>query len=121
MDARRCRKDSTQRLAEFRWWGCVLLAMFALVQAARGSSGSTTPPEPVRTAGTHFLAPTVCEPHALTSNIATAARAWDEAQTPSNPLQAPRDQFDGARPNAIRIASAALNDVNAGVLPIQTP
>ena len=66
MDARRFRKDSTRRLAEFRWWGSVLLAMFALVQAAR-------------------------------------------------------DPFGGAGPNAIRIASAAMNDVNAGDLSIQTP
>ena len=62
MDARRFRKDSIRRLAEFRWWGCVLLAMFALVQTARGSVG-----------------PPCC------------------------------------------IASAALNDVNAGELSIQTP
>ena len=39
MDARRFRNDSAQRLAEFRWWGSVLLAMFALVQTAPGSGG----------------------------------------------------------------------------------
>ena len=55
MDTRRFRKDSTRRLAEFRWWGCVLLAMFALVQAARGSVGSTIPSEPVRSDSTHSL------------------------------------------------------------------
>jgi hypothetical protein len=48
MNARRSRNDSTQRLAEFRWWGCVLLAMFAVVQTARGSVGVTAPPAPVR-------------------------------------------------------------------------
>jgi len=37
MNARRFRNDSIRRLAEFRWWGCVLLAMFALVQTAGGS------------------------------------------------------------------------------------
>lgn len=125
MNARRFRKDSAQRLAEFRWWGCVLLAMFALVQAARGSVGSITPSEPVRSDSTHPLASAVCEPktHAVVINVATAAPASDEAELPliSNPLEAPRDQFGGARPNAIRIASAALNDVNAGDLPIQTP
>jgi len=40
MDARRSRNGSAQRLAEFRWWGSVLLAMFALVQTARGAAGS---------------------------------------------------------------------------------
>ena len=39
MDARRSRNGSAQRLAEFRWWGSVLLAMFALVQTARGAAG----------------------------------------------------------------------------------
>jgi len=47
MDARRFRKDSAQRLAEFRWWGCVLLAMFALVQLASRPMGSTPSPQPV--------------------------------------------------------------------------
>jgi hypothetical protein len=48
MDARRSRNDSMRRLAEFRWWGCVLLTMFALVQTARGSAGAPTPRDPVR-------------------------------------------------------------------------
>jgi len=37
MNLRRSRNDSTQRLAEFRWWGWALLAMFAVVQTARGA------------------------------------------------------------------------------------
>ena len=41
MNARRFRNDSARRFAEFRWWGCALLAMFALVQTARGSVGPT--------------------------------------------------------------------------------
>jgi hypothetical protein len=45
MNARRSRNDSTQRLAEFRWWGCVLLAMFAVVQAAGGSAEPASRPE----------------------------------------------------------------------------
>jgi hypothetical protein len=54
MNARRSRNDSTQRLAEFRWWGCVLLAMFAVVQTAHESVGSTAPPEPVRSDSTQL-------------------------------------------------------------------
>jgi len=41
MNARRFRNDSAQRFAEFRWWGCALLAMFALVQTARGFGRAT--------------------------------------------------------------------------------
>jgi hypothetical protein len=37
MNARRLRNDPRYRLAQLRWWGCVLLAMFAVVQTARGS------------------------------------------------------------------------------------
>jgi hypothetical protein len=52
MNAPRSRNDSTQRLAEFRWWGCVLLALSAVVQTARGSIGLTAPSEPVRSDST---------------------------------------------------------------------
>jgi len=48
MNARRSRNDSAQRFAEFRWWGCVLLALFAVVQAARGSLGPSAYSESIR-------------------------------------------------------------------------
>ena len=124
MDARRSRNNSTQRLAEFRWLGCVLLAMFALIQAARGSVGLTTPPEPLRSHSTQLTrASAVCKPkmHALSISAAIAVPAWGEAELTlmSNPLQAPKDQFDGAKPfNAVRITFAAPNYVNGGDLPI---
>lgn len=127
MDARRFRNDSAQRLAEFRCWGCVLLAMFALVQMARGSVGPTTAPEPNRSDSTQIpLASTLCKPetHSPTINSAIPVVASDEADPAlvSNPLQVPIELFGSARPvNAMRTASAALNDVNAGDLPIQTP
>jgi hypothetical protein len=85
MYARRFRNKSAQRLAEFRWWGCVLLAMFALVQTARGSAA---PPELVGSTS---------------------------AQLPSG-INSVRDHS-----TQYCIASAALGDVNAGDLPIQTP
>jgi hypothetical protein len=52
MNGRRFRKDAAQRFAEFRWWGCVLLAMFATVQTARGTSD--TPVFPSRSDSTVF-------------------------------------------------------------------
>ncbi len=48
MNARRFRKDSTQRLADFRWWGCVLLAMFTVAQTPRVSVEPAPRPESVR-------------------------------------------------------------------------
>lgn len=123
MDARRFRNDSTQRFAEFRWWGCVLLAMFALVQTARGSVWPTASPEPVRSDGTRLpVAGAACEPtrHAVAIDTAIAAAAGDEAEIRfvSDPLQCPLDLFGSARPvGAPRIASAALN----ADLRIQTP
>ena len=48
----KARNDFTQRLAEFRWWGCVLLTMFAVVQTARGSVG---PPKPAQSDSTQLL------------------------------------------------------------------
>ena len=127
MDARRFRKDSAQRFAEFRWWGCVLLAMFALMQTARGSVRPTAPSEPVRSDRTQFpLAGAACRPttHAATIDIAIAPASWDEAEMRfvSDPLQCPLDLFGSARPvGATRIASAALSDAGAGDLRIQTP
>jgi hypothetical protein len=127
MDARRFRNNSTQRFAEFRWWGCVLLAMFALVQTARGSVGSTAPPEPVRSDGTRVsVAGAACKPTppSVSIDAAIAAAAWDEAamRFVSDPLQDSLDLFSSARPvGATRIASAALSDASAGDLRIRTP
>ncbi len=50
MNTPRFRHGPTQRLAEVRWWGCVLLAMFAIVQTARGFELATRS-EPVRSDG----------------------------------------------------------------------
>jgi hypothetical protein len=55
MNARRSRNDPTQRLAEFRWWGSVLLAMFAVIQTARGSAESAPRSKPVPSDSTPFL------------------------------------------------------------------
>ena len=126
MDARRFRKDSAQRYAEFRWWGCVLLTMFVLVQSARGSVGSTILPEPSRSDSQLSLASAVCKPatHAVNLNAAITVAAWDEGEITfmSDPLQGLLDPFGSARPfNVTRIASATMNDPNAGDLRIQTP
>jgi hypothetical protein len=78
MNARRSRNDSTRLLAEFRWWGCVLLALFAVVQTARGSVGLTAPSEPVRSDRTPVpLAKVASSPatHVVTINANVAA--WD--------------------------------------------
>lgn len=125
MDTRRFRNDSSQRFAEFRWWGCVLLAMFALVQTARGSVGPTAPPEPVRADSTRIpVAIAACKPttHALTLEAAFATAAWDEAAALiSDPLQGPLDLFGSARPmGATRVVSAVLNVADAGASQIQT-
>jgi hypothetical protein len=80
MNARRSRNDSAQRLAEFRWWGCVLLALFAVVQTARGSVEVSAPPEPVRSDSTQLpLAGVASGPatHAVTINANIAVAAWD--------------------------------------------
>jgi hypothetical protein len=79
MNARRSRNDSAQRLAEFRWWGCVLLALFAVVQTARGSVGLAASSEPVRSDSTQLpLARVASSPatHVVTinANIPVAAR-----------------------------------------------
>jgi len=42
------RNDFTRRVAGFRWWGCVLLSMFAVVQTARGAVEPASRPEPAR-------------------------------------------------------------------------
>jgi hypothetical protein len=79
MNARRSRNDSTQRLAEFRWWGCVLLAMFAVVQTARGSVGPTAPPEPIRSDSSQVpLASAASDPaaHVVTNNANIPVAAW---------------------------------------------
>lgn len=124
MDARRFRNDSTQRFAEFRWWGCVFLAMFALVQTARGSVWPTASPEPVRSDGTRLpVAGAACEPttHAVATDAA-AACGEAEKRFVSDPLQDPLHPFGSARPpGETRIASAALSDAGAGDLRIQTP
>ena len=80
MNARRSRNDSTQRLAEFRWWGCVLLAIFAVVQTARGSVGLTAPPEPVRSDSTQLPLSTVASSpatHVVTINAKIPVGASD--------------------------------------------
>jgi hypothetical protein len=46
MNTRRFRNDSTQRLAEFRWWGCVLLAMFAAVRTSANIPMAAWDPSP---------------------------------------------------------------------------
>jgi hypothetical protein len=79
MNARRSRNDSAQRLAEFRWWGCVLLALFAVVQTARGFVGPSAPAEPVRSDGTQLPRASVASgpaTHVVTinTNIPVAAR-----------------------------------------------
>ena len=48
----KARNDFTQRRAEFRWWGCVLLAMFVVVQAAHGS---VEPPKAAPSDSTRLL------------------------------------------------------------------
>ena len=62
MKTHRLRSDSTHRLRQLRWWGCVLLAMFAVVQTARGSVEPAARPEPAATADSRALAPTTQTP-----------------------------------------------------------
>ena len=79
MNARRSRIDSTQRLADFRRWGCVVLAMFAVVQAARGYIVPTAPPVPVSCDNTHFpLASIASIPaaHVVSINANTAVATF---------------------------------------------
>ena len=125
MDTRRFRNDSSQRFAEFRWWGCVLLAMFSLVQTARGSVGPTAPPEPVRPDNTRLpVASAACQPttHVVAFDAAFAAAAWDEAaMLISDPLQDPLNVLGSTRPiGAKRMVSAARNVADAGASQIQT-
>jgi hypothetical protein len=80
MNARRSQNDSTQLLAEFRWWGCVLLAMFALVQTVRGPVRLTAPPEPVRGDITQLPPASAASgpaTHVLTINANIPVTAWD--------------------------------------------
>jgi hypothetical protein len=80
MDTRRFRNDSSQRFAEFRWWGCVLLAMFSLGQTARGSVGPTAPPEPIRSDSSQVPpASAASNPatHVMTINANIPVAAWD--------------------------------------------
>jgi len=82
INARRFRKDSAQRFAEFRWWGCVLLAMFATVQTARVSNGPTAVSEPVRSDDTQLrlTADAACKPtrQAVTIDAAPPSAACHE-------------------------------------------
>jgi hypothetical protein len=55
MDARRFRNHRAQPSDNFRWWGCVLLAMFALLQSDPSSPVSF--PKPIVT--NRFLLPPV--------------------------------------------------------------
>ena len=85
------RKDLIRRIAEFRWWGCVLLAMFVLVQTARGPD--------------------------LGSMAQLTAPLPSDRTLPfvSDPLQAPMDLFGSAGPlDVVRIAPAAPNNALAG-------
>ena len=80
MNARRSRNDSAQRFAEFRWWGCVLLGLFAVVQTARGSVGPTAPPEPNRSDSSQVPpASAASNPatHVMTINANIPVAAWD--------------------------------------------
>ena len=80
MNARRSRNDSAQRFAEFRWWGCVLLALFAVVQTARGSVGPTAPPEPNRSDSSQVPPASAAsnpDTHVMTINANIPVAAWD--------------------------------------------
>jgi len=55
MNARRSRNDPAQRLAEFRWWGSVLLAMFVVIQTARGFAEAAPRSKPLPPDTTPFL------------------------------------------------------------------
>jgi hypothetical protein len=83
MNARRFRKDSTQRLTEFRWWGCVLLAMFAVVQTARGSTAPPPCPEPIRSCGTQLPPGSVAASdrgtYVVSVDASISVAAWDQA------------------------------------------
>jgi hypothetical protein len=83
MNARRFRKEHTQRFAEFRWWGCVLLGMFAIVQTARVSNGPTAVSAPVQSdiAQLRRAANVACQPtrQAVTIDAATPIAACQEA------------------------------------------
>jgi hypothetical protein len=126
MDARRSRNDPAQRVAEFRWWGCVLLAMFALVQTARGTAGLTAPPEAVRSdhpQSTPVRAVGTPSGHTVTLTATLAHAAWDAAEVrfASQPLQGPLHLFGSASPVGARSAAAAALSGDAGALQIQTP
>jgi hypothetical protein len=82
MNARRSRNDSAQRFAEFRWWGCVLLSLFAVVQTARGSVRPTALPEPIRSESSQVLpARAASNPatHVMRINANIPVAAWDGA------------------------------------------
>jgi len=91
------RKEFIRRVAEFRWWGCVLLAMFVVVQTARGTD--------------------------LSSTARLTAPLPSDRTLPfvSDPLQAPI-VFGSARPlDVARTAPAAPNNALTGDPQIQTP
>jgi hypothetical protein len=89
MDARRFRNDSIRRLAEFRWWGCVLLAMFALVQTARGSVGPPTPPDPVRSDGTQVAPEINSAAQDRSMRCCIASTALNDVNARDLPIQTP--------------------------------
>jgi hypothetical protein len=119
MNPRRFRHDSTQRLAEARWWGCVLLAMFALVQTARGPVESRPPLEHARAESARPSS------KVMWTNAADTLRVSKRERNPLL-LDAPYNWndavFGGTSPfDAARIRSAALADYSTGALGIQTP
>ena len=73
------RNDFTQRLAEFGWWGCVLLSMFAVVQTARGSVERSAPARSDSTQLTQTSAAFDASPHQVTIRAAIPITARDQA------------------------------------------
>jgi hypothetical protein len=83
MNARRSRNDPKQRLADFRWWGCVLLAMFAVIQTARGSAESALRSKPVASDSTPLVlahAAISPAPHVVTLNAMIPLAAGEHAR-----------------------------------------
>ena len=119
MNARRFRHDSDQRLAETRWWGCVLLAMFALVQTARGPVESRPPLEPARAESARPSSKVMWTNAVDTLGI---SKREHDALLLDAPYSWSDAVFGGTSPfDAARIGSAALADDSTGALGIQTP
>lgn len=109
MKTRRHRNDSAHRLAELRWRGCVLLAMFAIVH---------TIDPPAHAVSIHPAGVIAGRDKPIARDNLTSAH-WARGSDPSNLTP---NLFSRAGPFAATPgASAAVSDAKAGDVPIQTP